>query len=137
MAMTETHIPDLVGQKEIILSQFKCQNSGNCCRCAGYVYVTKKEIDQMAEIKQEHPALFIQNYVRRENGWDVIAGPSFRPQCFLNTSNQCDVYEARPQACRSYPDWPEIWESNASILKESESCPGLKKAIEKVRKGKI
>ncbi|MEK9726705.1 MAG: YkgJ family cysteine cluster protein, partial [Candidatus Margulisiibacteriota bacterium] len=72
-------------------------------------------------------------FVKKINGWDVIASPNFRPKCFLNTTNHCEVYHNRPNACRTYPDWDNIWDSDEHIVKETQSCKGLKLAVQKFK----
>jgi uncharacterized protein len=118
--------------KSKMLSAFKCQQSGNCCRCPGIVYVTQSEVESMAAIKNLSVIKFKEIYVKRQNGWEVVASTTFRKDCFLNKKNQCDVYGARPKQCRTYPNWPEIWESKEAIIKETKLCPGFKKAFETI-----
>ncbi|MEK9658254.1 MAG: YkgJ family cysteine cluster protein [bacterium] len=120
----------LVEQKDSILEAFKCQGSGNCCRCPGYVYVTDQELENMAKILDMNPADFRQQYTKTRSGWTLVSDPRFRPACFLNDQQRCKVYDARPKACRSYPDWPSIWKDDASVIHESTLCPGLKQAID-------
>jgi Fe-S-cluster containining protein len=74
--------------------------------------------------------------VRKIEGWEVIASPDFRPRCFLTEENTCSVYELRPLACRTYPQWPQIWESEESLREETEKCPGLRRALALVKKQK-
>lgn len=114
--------------KEKVLSRFKCQNSGNCCRIPGLVYVNQKEIQTLAAKMEMDAATFRAHYVRRVNGWEVIASEGHRPLCFLDGCNKCSVYSARPLQCRTYPDWPEIWHSEESLAREVQMCPGLKQA---------
>ncbi len=114
--------------KEKILDKFVCQKTGNCCRTSGYVYATEKEIDGMATLLEITNEKFKELYVRRENGWNVIASERHRTECFLNKKNECQVYAERPGHCRSYPNWPEIWEDETSLIKETCLCPALKKA---------
>jgi uncharacterized protein len=122
----------LIQKKSQILSHFKCQKSGNCCKCPGYVYVDDADISKMADIKGQSVESFTAAYVSRESGWKVVARPGFRPDCFLDEQNGCTVYEARPKACKTYPDWPEIWDSEESLLKELSICPGLKMAVKSI-----
>jgi Fe-S-cluster containining protein len=75
---------------------------------------------------------FRNQYVRCVNGWEVIASPEFRRRCFLDDDNMCRVYEHRPIACRTYPHWPQIWESEKSLQQEMAQCPGLKRAVEQL-----
>ena len=48
----------------------------------------------------------------------------------MNDCNQCPVHSVRPQQCRTYPDWPQIWASNESFQEELRSCKGLQKAVQ-------
>ncbi|MGE4170131.1 MAG: YkgJ family cysteine cluster protein [Candidatus Margulisiibacteriota bacterium] len=119
--------------KQAILKAFRCQNSGNCCRREGYVYVDAPTQAAMAKKLNLDLPTFLESYTETKNGWRFIASPTFRNTCFLTCENTCSVYEARPKICQTYPDWPEIWESEASLQEEADSCPGLKMAIEQVR----
>jgi Fe-S-cluster containining protein len=119
--------------KATILHAFECQSSGHCCKAPGFVYVTTQDISNMAHTLGMSVQSFRSFFVRKHNGWDVVASPYFQSDCFLNNQNKCKVYEARPTACQTYPDWPSIWESEKTLLAESELCPGLKKAIKDVK----
>ena len=118
--------------KKSVLSRFQCQQSGNCCRVDGYVYVTSKEAQDMADYLKIDLETFHSRYVEDDRGWKLIASKTHRPSCFLNSCQQCEVYDVRPEHCRTYPDWPEIWQSQETLLKETGTCPGLKKAYEEV-----
>eukprot|EP01047_Picozoa_sp_COSAG01_P015470 COSAG01_NODE_775_length_13698_cov_60.191632_7_plen_130_part_00 len=119
-----------IQHKEAILKAFRCQQSGNCCRCPGYVYVTPRDMAKMAAIKQQSITQFKQESVLEKNNWHLIATPDFRPKCFLDkTGKRCTVYEARPKACRTFPDWPSIWDSDAHIKETAAMCPGFRKAL--------
>lgn len=84
----------------------------------------------MAEKLELPISEFKEKFVLEENGWQLIAKPGFRKNCFLDKNNNCQVYEARPKKCRTYPDWPEIFQSEETLKKETELCPGLRKAYE-------
>ncbi len=122
--------------KNQILAGFSCHKSGNCCRAPGFVYVTAADISKMAAHLGLAEAAFREGYVRRHKGWEVIAAPDFRPNCFLDEENRCSVYEHRPVACRTYPHWPEIWASEEAVQEEVARCPGLKAAVAKLQKDK-
>jgi uncharacterized protein len=119
----------LVQKRSEILNAFVCQETGHCCRIPGYVYVTKKNIRDMARTLKISPLQFREYFITRINGWDLISTPNFRQTCFLNEHNHCGVYAHRPLACRTYPDWNDLWQDDATLLKEAESCKGLAKAI--------
>lgn len=118
--------------KQTVLQRFKCQGSGNCCRASGYVRVTIPEMTQMASVLGVSLNEFRTQMVVRVNGWEMISTPDHRPLCFLDEANRCTVYDHRPLACRTYPDWPEIWESPSSLMNEARQCPGLAAAIQGV-----
>ncbi len=120
----------LIDRKNEILSHFLCKSSGNCCRAGGYVRVTFSDMQAMADQMGMDVLQFQSQYVVRRNGWHMISTPTHRPRCFLNDQNRCDVYYQRPLACRTYPDWPDIWESDELLGLEAERCPGLARAIQ-------
>ncbi len=128
--MSASTLSDL---RDAILTQFVCQQSGNCCKREGFVYVTLAELTDMATFLGIPADSFVSRYVQRHNGWMVIASPTHRPGCFVTPHNTCGIYPTRPNSCRSYPTWPEIWESEESILAELALCPGLKKAFDEVQ----
>ena len=121
-------------EKEQILSEFKCLNTGNCCKEDGTVYVTDENIKKMAQVLHLSEFEFREKYVRKKNGWSVVADHSFRPNCFLNSCKQCSVYEGRPEHCKTYPNWPEIWESKQAFESERKICKGLREAADRVYK---
>lgn len=116
--------------KDTVLSHFKCQQSGHCCKCPGVVYVTASDIKGMSDKLKMSEFDFRIQYVIKQNGWDVISTDTHRPTCFLDDKNRCQVYEHRPKACRTYPDWDVIWSSEEALVKECSLCPGLNKAVE-------
>ena len=125
---------ELWKEKEQILSEFQCLNTGNCCKEDGTVYVSENNIKQMAQLLHLSELEFREKYVRKKNGWSVVADHNFRPNCFLNSCNQCSVYEGRPEHCKTYPNWPEIWNSEQSFKAELKICKGLREATYRVSK---
>ena len=122
----------VVKNKQQILDHFRCQGSGNCCRCPGYVYVSSGEQQKMADQLGLSLAEFIDRFTKTEKGWRLVASPSFRRSCFLDQNHRCSVYSARPSACRSYPDWPDIWQSDETVIQEAQTCPGLNQALKRL-----
>ena len=116
-------------QRKKILEHFKCQQSGNCCRCEGYVYPSFDDQKKMAARLNMTLSEFLHRHTRMYKGHRVLATPDFQTQCMLDDQNSCRVYEARPDACRTYPDWDVIWASEESLQGEIKLCPGLKKAV--------
>ncbi len=75
-------------------------------------------------------ATFRRVFVVREEGVTKISTKNHRPRCFLNDQDHCSVYSVRPKQCRTYPDWPELWENPHLLQAEIARCPGLRKAVE-------
>jgi uncharacterized protein len=123
---------DINSFKEKILSEFECQKSGHCCKRPGYVLVTQKEIKKMADYVDSTVVDFEFQNVVIDNGWKAVATPQFRQDCFLNEKGQCNIYPVRPIACKTYPDWPELWTSWETLFEEAQECKGLKKTLEKM-----
>ncbi len=116
-------------KKAAILDLFTCQKSGNCCRCPGVVKVSESDCIKMAQRLGVTRYSFGHSYVLKRDGYQYVSTRTHRPNCFLDSHGTCQVYEQRPKMCRTYPDWPSVWESEAALLAEAEQCPGLKKAI--------
>ena len=116
-----------------ILSKFKCQGCGNCCKLEnGYVYINEEEANQIARYLNLSLWVFKEKYVLKENGWLVISSPRHNPNCFLDKHQQCLIYPFRPKECQSYPNWPYLWRSYESLIAETNLCPGLKAALQQV-----
>jgi len=126
---------DLTSIRRQVLTHFKCQQSGRCCKCPGVVMVNQQNIQDMARLKGETVDGFRRLYINKVRGWDVVASENHRPNCFLTPDNKCSVYEGRPKSCQTYPDWDVVWKSRDSILKELKICPGLAEAAKKINFG--
>ena len=75
---------------------------------------------------------FYAAFVLRRHNQLVLSDNVFRPNCFLDDRNQCQIYNCRPQSCQTYPNWHTVWESDESVLREAELCVGLRQAIDKI-----
>jgi len=106
--------------------RFQCTGCGGCCTGEpGYVWVTKAEIEAMAQTMGMGIEQFESQFVRqvgvrkslleRANGDCVFLDPEAR---------HCKLYESRPRQCRTWPFWhsnlstPERWQQTC------QSCPG-------------
>jgi uncharacterized protein len=110
----------------VVIDGFICCGCGNCCRRAGgYVYVDREEAKNMAYVLGVDLYLFKQKYLIESQGWWHLINGTGGACCFLDKENRCVVYEARPKKCRTYPSWPEIWQSRKSLDEERLLCPAL------------
>ncbi len=106
--------------------KFKCTGCGDCCTGApGYVWVNQEEIDAMAVLTEMDVDEFQHMYVR-EIGVRRSLKEFPNGDCvFFDTEQRnCQIYEARPRQCRTWPFWnsnlktPEDWDRTC------EECPG-------------
>lgn len=106
--------------------RFTCTGCGDCCTGdPGAVWVNDEEIATLAEHLELSPKDFERRYVRR-----LARGRSlferFNGDCvfFDPESRGCQVYEARPVQCRTWPFWDENLESEDAWCEAEGSCPG-------------
>ncbi|MEN6383868.1 MAG: YkgJ family cysteine cluster protein [Phycisphaerales bacterium] len=112
---------------------FQCRQCGNCCSGPeeGVIWITKQEIEKLAEHLNMTPAELHKKYLRRIGLRISIKEDSRTKDCiFLTTVNGmkgCSIYNFRPTQCRTWPFWsynlhtPDDWNIAA------QKCPGLNK----------
>ncbi|MCP4194942.1 MAG: YkgJ family cysteine cluster protein [Planctomycetaceae bacterium] len=107
--------------------KFNCSQCGDCCTGApGYVWINKEEISELARVAGfEDVEQFEDQYVRKVGIRKSLKEfPNGDCVFFDNKSRKCQVYEARPRQCRTWPFWdsnlksPEAWQATCEI------CPG-------------
>ena len=105
---------------------FTCTQCGNCCTGGpGYVWISKEEIEKLAEHLKITPAEAVEKYCRKIDGkfslkerrspaglYDCIflketKVPSQGDEKVVHTIRACSVYPVRPLQCRTWPFWPE------------------------------
>lgn len=114
--------------KELILTLFKCQCCGRCCRRPdGVATLSPQQVEAIAVFVKRSVSVieFINQYLIKDRGWWVMSSCRHRPDCFLDEQNRCQIYPVRPDYCQTYPDWPEVWESEATLSEEIKVCPAL------------
>lgn len=106
--------------------RFKCTQCGDCCTgAAGYVWVNKKEIEQLAALLGMEVASFEKSYVRTIGIRKSLVEYASGDCVFFDTdSRKCNVYHARPRQCRSWPFWDSNLRSEASWEETCDVCPG-------------
>ena len=107
--------------------KFNCSQCGDCCTGApGYVWVNKEEIAKLAaaagiEDIDEFERLYVRKVGIRKSLKEFPNGDCV---FFDNETRKCQVYQARPRQCRTWPFWdsnlrtPEAWEATCEV------CPG-------------
>jgi len=104
--------------------QFECTQCGKCCRGEpGYVWVTFEEITRMAAHLEMSRDAFVTKYVRRE-GLRLSLRERANGDCVL-WNGRCEVYNCRPQQCRSFPFWEDALRSEHAFRVIARGCPGV------------
>ncbi len=106
--------------------KFKCTGCGDCCTGApGFVWVTNAEIAALAAAIGIDAAEFERRYVRKVGIRKSLKEWSNGDCVFFHTeSRTCQVYEARPRQCRTWPFWPSNLASPATWADTAERCSG-------------
>jgi Fe-S-cluster containining protein len=107
---------------EKILNEFKCSGCGECCRWGGSVLLTENDILVMASHLELSEQDFIDTHTRlAPNRKQLALLDQADGSCAFLKGDQCSVYEARPEQCRTFP---YAW----SV---PEGCPELDKLLAK------
>ncbi|MDA3786398.1 MAG: YkgJ family cysteine cluster protein [Deltaproteobacteria bacterium] len=100
---------------------------GRCCRgSAGYVWISRVELEEMAEARKMTVPLFARQYVRQVQGRfslqdRLINGEYFC--CFFDRiAGACTIYQNRPSQCRTFPFWDKFKKEPQKLFDE---CPAV------------
>ncbi len=102
-----------------------CQ--GKCCTGeSGYIYVTKFEIYNIAELLELDVHEFVKNYLFKKMYKYSIKEQKYNDsyECIFydRESNGCKIYDARPNQCKTFPFW-DYYKTRVDELKLE--CPGI------------
>jgi Fe-S-cluster containining protein len=127
---------------------FDCTGCGNCCKTRGDVYMSPTETKDAATLLGLSISEFKEQFVEEEEvtvamsldpeqipegetGWTVLRHKQEDGSCiFLSDEGMCNIYEARPVQCSTYPFWPRImanrdaWNSEVRLVGESDTQEG-------------
>ena len=125
---------------------FECQGCGGCCSGPGegYIWVTRPEIEIIADFLKMTAGQFRQKYLKRVGLRTTIIEHQTTKDCiFLSGGKQCMIYSVRPSQCRSWPFWANNLTSPNSWNKAAEKCPGINRGrcysfeeIEEIKRAK-
>ena len=101
---------------KILEETFECQNCGTCCRWSGSVLLSEKDISSLATHLALPEEVFIEQYTQlASNRIQLALVDQADGSCIFLKGDRCEVYEARPWQCRSFPF---VW-------RVSSGCPAL------------
>ena len=101
MDQTDVELDSLVVDiSDAIINQINCKTCANCCKEKSPI-VLEKEILSISDRLKISKEEFINKYLENtEESNDFMI--SKRPCPFLK-NNECEIYDIRPEDCRSYP----------------------------------
>lgn len=125
--------------------KFTCTQCGNCCTGEpGYVWISKVEIERLAEFLKIPRGEVVNKYGRNLGGRISLKekrSPRGEYDCiFLQhvpvkrvregvevTEHKriCSIYPVRPLQCRTWPFWSEIIKTPQRWEKAGQRCPGI------------
>ena len=104
---------------------FTCTGCGACCTGSGRVWLGEAELRALAERLELDVNDFVRDYIERVDGrWALREDPARGDCCFLN-EGRCEIYEARPRQCRTFPWWPTTLESPERWRDTRRVCEGI------------
>jgi Fe-S-cluster containining protein len=107
--------------------RFECQpGCTECCRQAGFVYLTEPDIARAAEFLGMSTAAFDNKFVYRTRNRRRLRVPR-QVKCHFLRADGCSIHPAKPLQCRTFPFWPELVESRREWKKTARFCPGIGK----------
>lgn len=128
---------------------FECTGCGNCCSGPGegVIWVTKPEIERIADYLQLPVEEVRQRYMRRIGlRVTIIEEPQSKDCIFLEQQGDkklCRIYPVRPNQCRTWPFWPANLDHPDHWNEATQNCPGMNRGrrfsreeIEALRKQK-
>lgn len=106
--------------------RFQCTQCGNCCTGApGFVWVTNDEIQALADELSISFEEFEKVYVRQVGIRRSLREFPNGDCVFFDTEQRnCQVYNARPKQCRTWPFWDSNLKSPEAWQQTCEVCPG-------------
>ncbi len=96
----------------------------NCCRRAGFVYLTEGDLARAAAHVGLPPEEFEARYVYRTRHTLRLRKPR-RSSCYFLAERGCRLHPDKPTQCRLYPFWPELISRPEAWRKETRLCPGI------------
>jgi uncharacterized protein len=107
---------------------FSCTGCGGCCTGEpGYVWVNKAEIKTLAAAVGLEVDEFQRRYVRLVGiRKSLIEAANGDCAFFDSKTGACQVYDARPRQCRTWPFWSSNLTSPEAWADTQQRCPGCR-----------
>ena len=109
--------------------KFTCTRCGNCCTGeSGYVWINKKEIQEVSEYLGIPQESFLTRHVRQVGvALSLVEKPNGDCTFYDRQGKGCKIYPVRPRQCRTWPFWDSNLKSEQAWEATCEGCPGAGK----------
>ena len=104
---------------------FKCHSCGSCCSVSGYVWLSDKDIQTLADFLNISKDHFIKKYTRLCMGRVSLKEYTHTGHCIFLKDQKCVVYKARPVQCKTFPFWTHIMREKENFLSQKSTCRGI------------
>lgn len=105
--------------------RFECRpGCSRCCEVKGFVYITEKNLGEMAAYLGLSRGEFEARYVYRTRYSLRLRKPRGK-QCHFLEEHACAVHAVKPVQCRLFPFWPELLEDARQWRRTAKWCPGI------------
>jgi len=108
---------------------FVCRQCGDCCLGYGGTYVTKEDIEKIADFTGEDPALFVEKFCDLSGGKPVLTQNETGKCTFFDEKTQCTIHPVKPRMCRAWPFIESILAAPGNWELMSDACPGIRTGI--------
>ncbi|MBN2719177.1 MAG: YkgJ family cysteine cluster protein [Deltaproteobacteria bacterium] len=123
----------MVGEKNIRWFEdgleFKCVGCGRCCRSHGrdnekkYVYLSYEDKLAISSHLKIPMDVFFFRYCTYQDGAVVLQRNN--GGCCFHEYNRCQIYQARPKQCATWPFWTENLHPEEWYGPVKDCCPGI------------
>lgn len=113
--------------------EIDCLQCANCCHSTGPL-LKDKDIERLAQHQKLKPGHFTEKYLRIDEDGDFVFKKM--PCPFLGESKYCNVYEARPNACRNFPHTQQrdIYQKLKITYHNTFICPAVSRVVDGLMK---
>ena len=87
-------------EHDIAFESVDCLSCANCCKTTSPM-LFQADVQRIAKYLKIKTSIFLDKYTYNDEDGDLIFNRS--PCPFLGSDNYCDIYDARPKACKEYP----------------------------------
>ena len=106
--------------------RFQCTGCGKCCTGSpGYVFLSPSDLERLAIQSSLSIQEFADRYTQQVDDRIALIDRPNSDHCIFLINNQCSVYGARPEQCRTFPWWTQFLRDQKSWEEAAKRCEGI------------